>query len=79
MLLGSTEIYKNGAPVKITQQVPSSTYNGGQPISDIIYLNGSTDYVELYGLIIASSGNNFYGATNDAKWTYMSGAMIRSA
>jgi hypothetical protein len=42
-------IYKNGVQVK-TGQAGNSTTGVGSGISVLIYLNGTTDYVELYGL-----------------------------
>ena len=69
-------IYKNGAGYK-----SQTSALGGTPafvsmsISDVIYMNGSTDYIELYGQVngtspLLSGGNNV---------TYMSGVLVRSA
>jgi len=76
MTLGGTYIYKNGASYKNAAQTPNSTYYSGSTVADVIYLNGSTDYIELYGLIIGSSGLIFY---SQIMYTFMSGALIRSA
>jgi len=76
MTLGGTYIYKNGAAYKNAAQVPSSTYYSGSTVADVIYFNGSTDYIELYGLITGTSGLLFF---SQILYTFMSGALIRSA
>ena len=50
-------------------------------VSDIVYLNGSTDYIELFGYFVdrdspSSSGIN---TEADSLATFMSGCLIRSA
>lgn len=43
-------IYKNGASFKLGTTVGMpSTNEGGASVSALIYMNGSTDYVELFG------------------------------
>jgi hypothetical protein len=71
-------IYKNGsdaiwggfiAPVAATDAIAS--------VSGIVYLNGTTDYVELYGYIGGSSTSPvFAGATN---YTQFNGCLVRAA
>lgn len=61
-------IYKNGALYKTTQQASSAF---GTTCSTIISMNGSTDYVELYGFMTTSS--------NITTLSNFSGAMVRSA
>ena len=69
-------IFKNGAAYK-TQ----TSALGGTPafvsmsISDVIYLNGSTDYIELYGQVNGTSPLLSGGSTP----TFMSGVLVRSA
>jgi len=70
------QIYKNGSTYK-----SQTSALGGTPafvsmsISDVIYMNGSTDYIELYGQVNGTSpllsGGSLY--------TYMSGVLVRSA
>ena len=72
-------IWKNG--VKAAQFVfyePSGTtqYQINASLSDLIYMNGSTDYVELYGYISAGSGNQFGGGSTQA---FLAGYLARSA
>ena len=73
----TNSIYKNGAEYKRVQ------FNGVTFTADInlsnscvVYLNGSTDYVELYGFT-SGSGTLSFGSGISA--TSMSGALIRSA
>jgi hypothetical protein len=71
-------IYKNGsdaiwggfiAPVAATDAIAS--------VAGIVYLNGTTDYVELYGYIGGSSTSPvFAGATN---YTQFNGCLVRAA
>ena len=63
-------IYKNGAVNK--DGVNASAF--GAVVSTIIYFNGSTDYVELYGYF--ASGANTGSGINS---TWFNGSMIRAA
>jgi hypothetical protein len=49
--------------------------------SCIMYLNGSTDYAEMYGYITASSGNIIYASTsvNQIDATAFQGCLVRAA
>jgi hypothetical protein len=49
-------IYKNGSEYKRGQRVPFNTTGVGLEISCLIYLNGSTDFIELYGQHNAGTG-----------------------
>jgi hypothetical protein len=65
-------IYKNGSSYKVVDTV-ATTY--AIFISSLVYLNGSTDYVEIYM-------NNVTGGTGvlaDSTRTYFSGSMVRGA
>lgn len=71
-------IYKNGTAYKVGQSyIPpsgSSSMNGS--ITALVYLNGSTDYVELWGNNTGSGTNTFSGG---ASTTWFQGALIRAA
>lgn len=49
--------------------------------SCIVYLNGSSDYMEMYGYIAAASGNIIYASTsvNQIDATAFQGCLIRTA
>ena len=64
-----TDIYKNGVSNGYTQI--SGAW--GIPTTQLIYLNGSTDYIELYGFI-TTSGNITAGLG-----TYFQASMVRGA
>jgi hypothetical protein len=65
-------IYKNGSLYK---RGTNSNLGTGQHVSTVTYLNGSTDYVELYGFVIASTA--VFDGGIDA--TYFNGSLIRAA
>lgn len=67
--------YKNGSSYfENALTNPSATLYGSIVLSSLIYLNGTTDYVELYGLIYAT-GPQFYLGTQN---TYMDGILIKA-
>lgn len=69
------QLYKNGSKVKDGSNFPVSAVYGPQSVtSALIYLNGSTDYVELY----AQSSASMTLATG-AISTYFQGALVRAA
>jgi hypothetical protein len=71
-------IYKNGSQFNYGSGIPNNTSVGGQAVvSDIVYLNGSTDYVELYGW--QNSGGSLATYTGGTLGNYMSGCLLRGA
>jgi hypothetical protein len=69
-------IYKNGAVAAQGTKAMGMGDEGVAVVNDLIYLNGTTDYVELFGFITAGSVNeNFINGTDR---TYFSGVWIRS-
>lgn len=72
-------IYKNGATASNSVFYAPGLTGVTQinaVLSDLIYMNGSTDYVELYGYLSASSGNIFGGNSAQA---YLAGYLARTA
>ena len=72
-------IYKNGSAYRRGIQI-GTAFTGSQQasVTDVIYCNGATDYLELYGLVSAASGATF--EFNDATSTSVfSGVLVRSA
>jgi len=68
----SPAIYKNGSIYKSGNN--STSNQNTATVSCIVYLNGSTDYIEFYGYLASGQALN---ATASA--TYFQAAMIRSA
>jgi hypothetical protein len=66
-------IYKNGSIYSRNWTENSQAMSNA--VGSVIYFNGSTDYVELYGYI--SSSGTFYSATD--RGCQMNGALVRSA
>jgi len=56
-------IYKNGAAYKSGATTCSGTQYPSPSVSVVVYLNGSTDYVELYGYHNHGSNRDIYGGT----------------
>jgi len=65
-------IYKNGTGYKVSSSAVSGS---GANVSSIVYLNGSTDYVELYGVSYGVTQNT----NNNISNTWFNGSMVRSA
>ena len=73
----SCVIYKNGSVAKFgAQTLLNNTYDMIAYVSALIYLNGSTDYVEGYARQI--SGGSL-GTNTDAPYCYFQGALVRAA
>jgi hypothetical protein len=68
-------IYRNGTEYKRGSDVNTANTNASNVV-DVVYFNGSTDYVELYGFISAAVTATA-GATQAL--TYFSGSMVRGA
>lgn len=64
-------IYKNGASYKRGTNPPTS---GGSAMSALVYLNGSSDYVEFYAVSFANQ-NTTVGIDN----TYFQACLLRGA
>lgn len=64
-----TMLFKNGSFVNTS---PKSL-----KISDVIYLNGSTDYIELF--VFQSSGGSLDTSTNRPDLNYLKGYLVRAA
>lgn len=73
-------LYKNGsAYAPFVDSLNSSTYrNGG---SCLVYLNGSSDYVEIYAYLVGSAGMTLQSgsSTNVGLNTWFSGVLVRAA
>ena len=68
-------IYKNGSAYKYGNLIFATIGVGGiVVVSSLVYLNGSTDYVELYGYAGASAT-----ASTGSAYVYFNGSMTRGA
>jgi len=72
---GQLSIYKNGSNYQTGIEVTYNASLGGHiPISDIVYCNGSTDYIEIYVYLLLGTTISS-GETN----TSFSASMVRGA
>ena len=67
-------IFKNGTEYRRGAQVSINGSLLESPVSSIVYLNGTTDYVELY---VYGAVTN--GTANTEQQTWFNGAMVRAA
>lgn len=71
-------IYKNGSAAKTVRNYSASSNaldDWGVSIAAIIYMNGTTDYVELYGYLVGAGLTISSGADS----TWFSGVLVRGA
>ena len=73
------QIYKNGSQESLGVYTGATSALMFAVVSCVVYLNGSTDYVELYGYGDATSGNPTFQFINSKNTCVMSGALIRAA
>ena len=66
-------IYKNGSAFKYGPYI--QTTNANSSVSALIYLNGSTDYIEMYAYVTASVASIGNGASS----TYFQASLVRAA
>jgi hypothetical protein len=67
-----TAIYKNG---NLYKSVQNTAANVGAFCSCLVYLNGSTDYIELYGYFTGVTPQIFASS----QYTYFQASMVRAA
>jgi hypothetical protein len=69
------ELYKNGALYKrlTDAAVAMNSITGGS----VVYMNGSTDYVEIYATITGVGTLTVNGGTADVTW--FNGVLVRAA
>ena len=72
-----TAIYKNGAIYKANLLGSGApTFDCDVPVNAIVYCNGTTDYIEIYGQNGCATGTSFGSSST---LTFFQAAMIRSA
>jgi hypothetical protein len=70
-------VYKNGSEYARGSFPNSATVGVAGSISTLVYMNGTSDYVELYGF--QSSGGSLNTAVSLRSLCYFQGAMVRLA
>lgn len=73
----SCQIYKNGTVYKYGNQLYNSVNVSGSSVSSVVYLNGTTDYVELYAY--QASGGTYVTWVNGFVSSYFNGYLVRAA
>lgn len=81
--IGSTclaAVYKNGSNYKEGSRITigSISTSGGPNVSALVYLNGATDYIEIYGQQASASSQTLAG-TNNQQLNYFQGSLVRAA
>ena len=66
-------IYKNGSSIYTVSDLVVTGYRFSG--TGLVYCNGSTDYIEMYALIVGTSPALEAGSTN----TFFNGSMVRAA
>jgi hypothetical protein len=69
-------IFKNGSELNRGNQILGDPTSRISVVSSVVYLNGSTDYIELYFFQAAATAQNTSGAK---QVVYMNGCMVRGA
>lgn len=69
-----TAIYKNGSNFRNAYGV-NTTAGSGATVSGLVYCNGTTDYIEIYGWQNSGGSLATYASTS----TYFSASMVRAA
>ena len=71
-------LYKNGSPHKRGTDIRTNQSGDAVGVvSSLVYLNGSTDYIEMYGYINATVGSPIF--VGDATLTYLNGTLVRAS
>jgi len=73
--IAAAAIYRNGTQYKLGTYSGIAFVSGVYNVTSVVYLNGTTDYVELYGY----NGSTTQNITNAQTVTYFNGAMVRGA
>jgi hypothetical protein len=73
--IGAAAMYKNGSLYKFGYYSATAFTGGVYAVTSVVYLNGTTDYIELYGYNGSATQNTVAISTA----TYLNGVMVRSA
>jgi hypothetical protein len=72
-------IYKNGSQFSCSSETSTASTDVACVVSAVIYLNGSTDYVEVYVIANTASGTYQTNGGGGGGLVQFSGAMVRGA
>ena len=72
-------IYKNGSAYSTGGYVTTASGEAGSSVSSLVYMNGSTDYVELYAYVNVTGTAIIYGGSSPQAQTFFNGSLVRSA
>ena len=70
------ELYKNGSIIKRTVGFYNANNTYAANVSCLVYMNGSTDYIELYGYQNSGSNKPTY---NDSRFTWFQAHLVQQA
>jgi hypothetical protein len=78
--LAGIAVYKNGSQYAISlTSLSTGTFGvAAQVISELVYCNGSTDYIEIYGYNTSGTSPVFDGSSG-SQYTRVSGSLVRGA
>jgi hypothetical protein len=76
ILLTVVGVFKNGVINSESVTPPFATSFSSANVSSVVFLNGSTDYIELFAF---STGTGTITLETNASQTYISGALVRAA
>jgi hypothetical protein len=71
---GYIQVYKNGSVYKSGNYTNVAVSLGGFVVSTLVYCNGSTDYLEIYGTFTTAQNSN-----TGIQFTYFNGCLLRGA
>lgn len=71
-------IYKNGSGIGNGSFSSATASEYSSSVGSLVYLNGSTDYIELYSYVSVTSGTGTINASSSWQ-TFMTGALVRAA
>jgi len=73
-------IYKNGASVALSLATATNGVYASANVLDLVYLNGSTDYIEMYGYNVSASSYTVVASTfGTGDSTNFSASLVRAA
>jgi len=71
---GYIAVYKNGSVYKSGSYINTAVSFGGFTVSTLVYCNGSTDYIEIYGAFTTSQALN-----GTLSFSWFNGCLLRGA